>query len=347
MRFGLTAVAISLALAGAPAARAAEEGRLLRLRLRPGDEWRERVLHEVEAVGSSGRVVWSRRVERVETVRVLSLVTGLGPDAGGSARRLAPDQRPAFAAEAASAEQARTLTRPARRWARIRRTPEPASKPASKPASGDAAAPAPYEILVSSLGELALPPPEDGGPAEDVARAALVAGLVSRYAAVLPEGALPVGGKETREMRLRFAAGAGAGTQGNAAAFVETETATLITVDGAVERGSGGGGGSGGVETQGDVAVLAIVRRAGSQVVPLADEGLAALAPGALVAAASPEELALDVLGASGDGELRFDAARGAILSYRMRETFGVAAKLGRASLRHTVNVRFEVERLE
>ncbi|MHC5057263.1 MAG: hypothetical protein ACYTKD_21510 [Planctomycetota bacterium] len=280
-------------------ARGEGEGHLLRLRLRPGDEWRERVLHEVEVVGDPDGVVWSLRLERVETVRVLSLVTGLDAAAGG----------------------------PARRWARVRRTPEPTP--------ADPAPPGPYEVLVSSLGEIALPPPEKAQSPGNAPRAALLAGLASRYAPVLPEDRLVVGGEASRVMRLRFASGARSGPD-----FTETETVTLSSVEGASDAGKGGG-------PRRDVAVLVIGRRAGPQTVALADAAWAAPAPGALVVAATPEELDLVVHGASGDGELRFDPVGGALLSYRVCETVGLAAKLGRSSVRRTVNVRFEIERLE
>ncbi|MHC4251555.1 MAG: hypothetical protein ACYS9X_20745 [Planctomycetota bacterium] len=293
------AASICAAPAGAARVRGEDEGYLLRLRLRPGDEWRERVLHEVEVLGDPDGVVWSLRLERVETVRVLSLVTGLDAAAGG----------------------------PARRWARVRRTPEPSA--------ADPEPPGPYEVLVSSLGEIALPPPEEAEAPVNASRAALLAGLASRYAPVLPEERLAVGGKASRVMRLRFDSGARSGP-----VFEETETVTLSSVEGAGDAREGEG-------PRRDVAELVIGRRAGPQTVSLADEAWAAPGPGALVAAASPEELDLVVHGASGDGELRLDPVGGALLSYRVCETVGLAAKLGRSSVRRTVNVRFEIERLE
>jgi hypothetical protein len=297
-------VRAALALAGAAlisaaAARAGTAhagGRLFRLRLRPGDEWRERVLHEIEVLDGEGRVVWTHRSERVETVSVLSLATVLGSAAGSD-----------------------------RRWVRVRRTPEAPNAGPEPPE----AAPPPYEVLVSSLGELAIPPPEDSsaeGTDRAAARAARAAGLVSRFAPVLPEGALAVGGSASRTTALCFAPGGGAGP-----AFTTTETVTLAP----------------GSAARGDVARFVIKRSAGEQTVPLAHAALAAPAPGALVAVPSPVRLDVRVLGASGDGELHFDAARGVMLSYGMRETFGLAARLGRSSVGRTIHVSFEIERVE
>jgi len=275
-------------------------GHLLRLGLRPGDEWRERIVHEVEVLDGSGGVARLERRERVETVRVLSLVEDLA--AAGDP----PDLR----------------------WARLRRTPEPVPDPGGEAPTQTG----PYEVLVSSLGEIALPPPEGDRPADDAARAALMAGLVSRLAPVLPGPRLEVGEEASRTIRCRFAFGAPGGAD-----CAETETARLVSIG---EREGAGA-------PRGRVAVLEIGRRAMPQTVPLADAALAAPRTGALTATASPEELVLQVLGASGDGELRFDATRGVLLSYRIKETVGVAAKLGESAVRRTVNVSFEIERLE
>jgi hypothetical protein len=273
---------------------------VLRLRLRPGDEWRERVLHEVEVVDGSGAVVRILRTGRIETVRVLSLVTNLDATTDG----------------------------PARRWVRVRRTPEPTPESVAEGSSSRKTVPEPYEILVSSLGEIALPSPEDEQPADDAARAGLLAGLVSRFAPGLPEEGLAVGEKSSRVMSMRFVSGAR-----STPAFVQTETVTLDSV-GAGDKG-------------GDVAVLTIARHAEQQTVPLADASLAAPKPGALIVSASRVDLDLKVYGASGVGKLTFDATRGVMLSYRVRETLGISAKLGGASVRRTLNVTFEIERLE
>ena len=303
-------IRLAMAVAGVASVRAApvvampvrDEGKvhLLRLRLRPGDEWRERVRHEVEVIDGIGRAARVLRSDRVETVRVLSLVSDLRFVAG----------------------------RPARAWARVRRTPEPTPGLGAEAPSS----PGPYEIMLSTRGEFALPPPREARPAEDAARATVLAELVGRFAPVLPEERLAVGGQASRVMRLCLGADAGPGS-----AFSETETATLVRAG--VAEGSGA--------SRGLVAVLALSRRAGPQKVALAYAAVAAPSPGTLVSAASPEGPNLDVLGASGDGEIRFDVARGVLLSYRMRETVGVAAKLGGSSLRRTINVSFRLDRLE
>jgi len=274
--------------------------RPLRLRLRPGDEWRERVRHEVEVIDGVGRVARVLRSDRVETVRVLSLVTDFRAGAG----------------------------RPARDWARVLRTPVPTPGPGAEGRS----VPAPYEIMLSSRGELALPPPQEARPAEDAAQATILAGLVARFAPVLPEEGLAVGEEASRVVRLSLVSDARLGP-----GFEETETATLISA------GSAKGPGA----SRGEVAVLAISRRAGPQTVALVDAALGAPRPGSLVSIPPPEELDLDVLGASGDGEIRFDIARGVVLSYGMRETLGIAAKLGGSSVRRTINVSLRIERLE
>jgi hypothetical protein len=80
--------------------------------------------------------------------------------------------------------------------------------------------------------------------------------------------------------------------------------------------------------------------------VRLADSALVAPRPGALIADVSSEELEIDLLGASGDGELLVDPVRGAIIYYGIRETMALGADLGRASIHRTLNVRCEVERL-
>jgi len=186
--------------------------------------------------------------------------------------------------------------------------------------------------MLSSRGELALPPPREAQPAEDAAQAALLAGLVARFAPVLPEEGLGVGGEASRVARLRLMSDARLGPD-----FEETETTTLVSAGSAKGHGA----------SRGEVAVLAISRRAGPQTVALADGVLGAPQRGSLVSAASPEELDLDVLGAAGNGETRFDINRGMVLSYDMRETLGIAAKLGDSSVRRTINVRLRIERLE
>ena len=70
-------------------------------------------------------------------------------------------------------------------------------------------------------------------------------------------------------------------------------------------------------------------------------------APGAVLSVARPAEVGLRVTGAAGEGLLGFDAARGRLLSYGMRETFGLAAALGRSSIRRTLSVSVEIERVK
>ncbi len=83
-------LAAHAALAGESAPRAVS----LRYRFRPGETWRERVLHEVEVRGEKGDVVSSRRTERTDIVEVVSVDAG-----GGAVLRRRPEPRKGSAPE--------------------------------------------------------------------------------------------------------------------------------------------------------------------------------------------------------------------------------------------------------